>query len=53
MIYDGPLIHIGIAIAAGTVAAVLFYFKGRRDERRLRKPTFEEWKAAELRKTIP
>lgn len=33
MIHDGPLIHIGIAIAAGTIAAVIFYFKGKADGR--------------------
>jgi hypothetical protein len=33
MIYDGPLIHIGIAIAAGGIGAAILYFIGRSDER--------------------
>lgn len=31
--HQGPLVHIGIAIAAGAICSIWFYFKGRRDER--------------------
>jgi hypothetical protein len=34
MLYDGPLIHIGIVIAAGSIGAVIMYFKGWRDAMR-------------------